>query len=408
MRVLSVIIANPLRKVNGATIAGRELSLATSRLVDMDLAVMWDEQETSYVDGLRILRRKSTIPLGFLGGLLPRSARIALYRSDIPRLIREGHYALVHLHNLVPALAAGRVAAACSARGIPYIVSGHGFHELHQFAQISGFGPVKSVLSELAIVRPAGRIIRNASGIFCLTDRDPSLLATRLPTRASVVRVVTNGVEESFLAASSVDELAAVRERFGLDAKRILLFYMGSLYKYKGVEIFLRALDKLDVPFEAVIGGSFWREDDKDRLLREAGLDDARNFRVIFTGKLSLGELRALYQLADIFVYPTQGDSLPLVVLEAMASRLPVVSTTVGGIPYAVTPDSGILVPPGDSLAIARAIAELASDPERRRRLGHAGRARVERTFRWSLAAHAAVDGYRAVLAKAHNVRAVA
>ena len=81
-------------------------------------------------------------------------------------------------------------------------------------------------------------------------------------------------------------------------------------------------------------------------------------------------------------------DGLPVALLEAMASALPVVSTPVGGIPEAVTDgDNGILVPPGDAHRLATALAILLNDTGLRRRLGAAARARVLRQFRGDAAA---------------------
>ena len=118
----------------------------------------------------------------------------------------------------------------------------------------------------------------------------------------------------------------------------------------------------------------------------------------MFTGGVSDEELRALYNIADIFVYPTMGDTLPLVVLEAMACGLPVVSTTVGGIPFAVRPEAGFLVPPGDVKAVSEAVNVMLADPVRRREMGRNARARVEETFRWSAVADRALAGYHSVL----------
>ena len=184
---------------------------------------------------------------------------------------------------------------------------------------------------------------------------------------------------------------------FRIGAGPILLF-MGSLHRYKGVDVFLKSLRAVRGPFQAVVAGKFKDESERSSLLSDARLGDELASSVVFTGGVSNEELRALYHLADLFVYPTLADSLPLVVLEAMACGLPVVSTTVGGIPFAVRPEAGVLVPPGDVTAVSMAVNDLLADPSRRRAMGATARARVIETFRWSAAAGLAVDGYRAVL----------
>ena len=142
---------------------------------------------------------------------------------------------------------------------------------------------------------------------------------------------------------------------------------MGSLHRYKGVDVFLKSLRAVRGPFQAVVAGKFKDESERSSLLSDARLGDELASSVVFTGGVSNEELRALYHLADLFVYPTLADSLPLVVLEAMACGLPVVSTTVGGIPFAVRPEAGVLVPPGDVTAVSMAVNDLLADPSRRR-----------------------------------------
>jgi glycosyltransferase involved in cell wall biosynthesis len=85
---------------------------------------------------------------------------------------------------------------------------------------------------------------------------------------------------------------------------------------------------------------------------------------------------------ADVFVLSSDSEGLPMSVLEAMAAGLPVVASAVGGVPEAVRDgETGTLVPPGDSAALAHALRRLVSDPALRDRLGEAGRRRVEREF---------------------------
>lgn len=93
-------------------------------------------------------------------------------------------------------------------------------------------------------------------------------------------------------------------------------------------------------------------------------------------------ELRRLFEEADIFVLPTRGDCLPLVILEALASGLPVVSTDAGAIPEAVTDAvEGRIVPPDRPELLASAIGDLAADPAARGRMSERSREKAERRF---------------------------
>ena len=106
---------------------------------------------------------------------------------------------------------------------------------------------------------------------------------------------------------------------------------------------------------------------------------------------------------AHIFVLPSYNEGLPMVLLEAMASRLAVVATRVGAIPELVGEaggnESGILVPAGDVGALATALRALCGDRERVRRMGQRGRETVESRY----SARAMAERYRAVYEQARE-----
>jgi glycosyltransferase involved in cell wall biosynthesis len=83
-----------------------------------------------------------------------------------------------------------------------------------------------------------------------------------------------------------------------------------------------------------------------------------------------------------------------------MVSGLPVVSTLIGGIPFEVSPDTGILMKPGDPVALAAALDRLCTDRAMRKTMGDAGRARVMEIFNWEKSAEQAVTIYEEILAE--------
>ena len=93
-------------------------------------------------------------------------------------------------------------------------------------------------------------------------------------------------------------------------------------------------------------------------------------------------ELQQLFENADLFVLPSRGECLAVVLMEATAAGLPVITTDVGALAEAVVPgESGLLVPVDNAGALTSAITALATDPDRRRAMGRAGHALARRKF---------------------------
>lgn len=158
------------------------------------------------------------------------------------------------------------------------------------------------------------------------------------------------------------------------------LLFLGLLGPRKGIFDLLEALAVLSEAhpdLRLVVGGN-GQVQDAERQAAKLGLAE----RVTFKGWVGPDEKATLLAQADIYVLPSYNEGLPMSVLEAMSFGLPVITTTVGGIPELITSGrDGILVRPGDVNGLAAAIGELADDPERRRGLGEAARDRVAQHF---------------------------
>ncbi|WP_425437378.1 glycosyltransferase family 4 protein [Longibacter salinarum] len=119
---------------------------------------------------------------------------------------------------------------------------------------------------------------------------------------------------------------------------------------------------------------------------------------ITFTGRLSHREVRSFYHGADVLVAPSLSEAFGMSIVEGMASGVPVVATRTGGIPEIVVDQiTGLLVPPGCPDALADAILQLYHAPERRERMGQAGRARAETLFGWSNAVDQLLSAYSAI-----------
>lgn len=129
------------------------------------------------------------------------------------------------------------------------------------------------------------------------------------------------------------------------------LLTVGLLYEAKGVDILLEAMTYVpDVMLDIVGDGP--RRDEYVTLAQDLGIAE----RVIFHGLLPKSEVAALMRQAELFVLASRYDNNPCVVIEAMASGLPVVATAVGGIPEQIDDSNGRLAPPNDPESFASEI----------------------------------------------------
>ena len=160
---------------------------------------------------------------------------------------------------------------------------------------------------------------------------------------------------------------------------------VGRLVPEKGHTILLHAarhLDDMGVPVHLTIAG--------DGPYREALEKEASAIGVsaTFLGPVSQDAVPELLADADVFCLPSFAEGLPVVLMEAMASALPVVTTRIAGIQELVEDNvSGFVIAPGRDDLLAEALAEIARDPERARRMGEAGRKKVCDEFDVSVSA---------------------
>ncbi len=158
---------------------------------------------------------------------------------------------------------------------------------------------------------------------------------------------------------------------------------VGRLHPVKGYDDALAAIRLLadrghDVRFTIVGGGDPDVEASLRVTVHRLGLDD----RVTMAGAMAPEDVRRQLQRADVFLLSSVSEGLSNAVLEAMATALPVVSTAVGGMAEAVRDGiDGLLVPPGDPLAMADALERLILDADLRCRLGRQGRQRACESF---------------------------
>lgn len=181
-------------------------------------------------------------------------------------------------------------------------------------------------------------------------------------------RVVPLGIDVSRFAPAPVPRRAG--------AVPTLLF-VGRLRYYKGLPYLLHALPQMHQPCRLLIAGDGPEAPRLRALVATLGLAD----RVTLLGDVPDADLPGVYQQADVFVLPSHlpAEAFGIVLLEAQASGLPVISTALGTATSTVNRhgQTGLVVPPADAPALAQATDWLLAHPQRARQMGAAGRANV-------------------------------
>ena len=172
---------------------------------------------------------------------------------------------------------------------------------------------------------------------------------------------------------------------------------VGRLVEQKGLEYLIRASGKLKeerVEHEVLIVGEGHLKSELKGLVAKLGLEDT----VKFLGRLSQDDLLSAYSRARFFALPSLWEGLPITLLEAWASRLPVVATKVGGIPdVCVHGENSFLVDPKNAGALADGMRQLIDDKGLSKKLGANGRKLVEERFTWEKVAEKTYELYKKV-----------
>lgn len=189
------------------------------------------------------------------------------------------------------------------------------------------------------------------------------------------------------------------RDRLVRENKTLTIGFVGRMLPGKGVNILADALERIasDDWKLLVVGNGPEREPFTQRL-KEASLIQ----RAQFTGAVNYEKMPPYFQEIDLLVVPTQTtarirEQFGRVIIEAMASGVPVIGSTCGAIPDVIA-DAGVVFPEGDAEALATAIQRLLAGEDLRRELARAGRERVEQHYSWERVAGQMYELFREVL----------
>jgi glycosyltransferase involved in cell wall biosynthesis len=281
-------------------------------------------------------------------------ARNALFFVQLFERERVPHF---HVHFANRAAHTALFVKAIS--GIPFSLTAHG----------------QDFMSDLGNDDLLREICAAAEFVGAETEYSRDLLAARCPESTDKISTIFNGLELANFSSSKTTAGKIVR-----------VLSVGRLVPFKGFDLLIDACAELirrGMNFQCEIIGE---GELRDQLQERAAQRELTNVR--FAGERSHDQVLAALANCDLFVLASRidergaSDVFPTVIAEAMACGKPVISTTVAGIPELVRQnETGLLVPPNDSRALADALIRLIQDDQLRQRFGRAGRTRIEEHF---------------------------
>ncbi len=335
-------------------------------------------------DGVDVVRFPMELPVDLTYGRVAQSrvdfwgklARVAVmahyleaqYRATLA-VVRERGADVIHAHWAIPT---GPAAVHAARRlELPSVITMHGGDVYVNPEQGYDF-PTRWY------VRPALRwTLRHAGALTAITeDCRQHALRAGAPDRS--VHLVFNGTDlRRFSPAASGN--GAVDPRFGPH----MIFACRQLFPRKGIRFLIEAAAQLAPRFpdlKVVIAGDGFERPELLRLAESLGIAD----RVTFLGWVPNTDLPPYYRAAAVSVIPSLEEGFGIPAAEAMGCQTPVVASDAGGLPEVVEHGvTGLVVPRGDSSALATAIGALLADPFKRTQMGLAGRERALRLFDW-------------------------
>lgn len=228
--------------------------------------------------------------------------------------------------------------------------------------------------SHRLLYKNASRLV---SGFIAVSDKVEKAMVQTIGPIQNKITVICNGVDVKRYQ-KPVDK-AQVRSQLGLKTDAQLIATVATLKEQKGHCYLVQALASI-APRYPDLHALFIGDGELKEQLQAQVQSLNLGAQVHFLGNRS--DVPELLAASDLFVLPSLWEGLPMALLEAMATGLPIVATEVSGTVQTMIPgETGILTPPGDSQQLAQAIEQLISDPAQAQRLSTAARQRVEAEF---------------------------
>lgn len=298
------------------------------------------------------------------------------------KIARRYKATIMHGHWVIP----GGITAAAAAAGRPLVISLHGSDVY--------------VAERLLPARLAARAAFRRAAFVTACSEDLARRAISLGADPERISVIPYGVDAARFRPDP-DAKTKLRVQIGVPAGAPLIAAAGRLVRKKGFEHLIDAIAQSPGAVLAIAGDGTLRDE-----LRVRASSRGVAERVRFLGDRSQDDVATLFAAADLIVTPSvrddagNVDGLPNVVMEALASGTPLITTAAGGIGAVVQHDTtAFVVPERDGAAIAAELRRALADPALRERVGSAARALAESRFGWQRTAAAFEEAYRRALA---------
>lgn len=232
--------------------------------------------------------------------------------------------------------------------------------------------------------------IRRSDMVISVSESTKQDILRLVSTADEKVAVVHLGVEQRFRPVQSTEQLATVREKYGI--QRDFVLFVGLIEPRKNVAALVEAYHNacLSGCYDLVLAGSLgWEYSD---LLKRV-TDSPVRHRIHVPGYIPDADLPALYSAASVFVYPSFYEGFGLPVLEAMACGTPVITSAISSLPELVG-DAGILVNPSDLPSLTTALRQLTENAALRQKMSERGLQRAK-LFTWQATAAKTLEVYK-------------
>ncbi|MBI4584061.1 MAG: glycogen synthase [Planctomycetes bacterium] len=404
LRILLISREYPPNVYGGAGVHVEHLSRELARLAEVEVRC-FGSQKIAGGHGQPAVRGFSG-PAGLECTLNPRLQKaFEPLATDVAIAGADVQAEIVHCHTWYSMMAGLWIKIL---HGIPLVITTHSLEPLRPWKeeQLGSGYRLSSWLEKTAL--------ESADAVIAVSKETRQEVLGCYRVEPERVHIIHNGIDLNIYRRT--DPLPVLR-RYGIDPEKPYLLFVGRITRQKGILHLVRALPQVPAGVQAVLCAGAPDTPEIGREMAQA-VEEIKKVRpgVYWIPEMvPVPDLRALYSGAAVFVCPSVYEPFGIINLEAMACETPVVASRVGGIPEVVVDgETGFLVPfeqnPSPNFEprqpeqfardLAAAAAKVLGEPERARKMGKAGRARVEAHFSWESIARRTLSLYQTLVRK--------